>query len=126
MFSQVFLGVFCHSPTQPKLNSTGVGLTSLLPSHPPHPPKTTNLQSLRNRASRQGPPSLRNPFAQPLQPICRASATNFQSLNNNLDLINKRLLVNTFNQSTQINLIGCGIIVVTAQLNLKSTQLELV
>lgn len=28
---------YCHSPTQPKLNSTRVGLTTLLLSYPPHP-----------------------------------------------------------------------------------------
>ena len=30
--------VNCHSPTQPKLNSTWVGWTTLLPSYPPTPP----------------------------------------------------------------------------------------
>ena len=30
-----YMYIYCHSPTQPKLNSTGVGLTTLLLCYPP-------------------------------------------------------------------------------------------
>ena len=43
---------YCHSPTQPKLNPTSVGLTTLLPCYPPTPPHPHTNFCLRQPGAR--------------------------------------------------------------------------